>query len=301
MSGIAAKARIKSSERFQFIFDSVGDGILVCDAETGRITEVNAAGCAMFGAAREDLVGRTIGALSTGVPPYGQRDAMSWLDQARSAGPKLFEWHCKAKNGRFFWGEILLRCVSLGDRPVGVAIVRDITERKRKLDEVAEQARHDMLTGLPNRRDFDDRLQHELARCERYGGLLSVAMGDIDNFKIVNDTFGHQIGDEVLKRLAQFLRKDLRRTDYIARWGGEEFTMLLPGTRLEAATTVLERVRTTIASYTIAEIGGAVTLSFGVTEFVKSDTPAGLLNRVDHALYQSKQNGRNQVTISRPP
>src|SRR5712692_3797275 len=301
MSESDAKARPKGNERFQVIFDAVGDGILICDAETGRITEVNAAGCVMFGAARDDLVGCTIEALSNGIPPYAQRDAMSWLDKARTAGPQLFEWHCKARNGRFFWGEISLRCGSLGDRPVGVAIIRDITERKRKLDEVAEQARHDMLTGLPNRRDFDDRLQHELARCERYGGSLSVAMGDIDNFKIVNDTFGHQIGDEVLKRLAQFLRKDLRRTDYIARWGGEEFTMLLPGTRLEAATTVLERVRTTIATYAIPEIGGTVTLSFGVTEYAKSDTPSELLNRVDHALYQSKQNGRNRVTKSGPP
>src|SRR5260370_41835411 len=101
-------------------------------------------------------------------------------------------------------------------------------------------------------------------------------MGDIDNFKIVNDTFGHQIGDEVLKRLAQFLRKDLRRTDYIARWGGEEFTMLLPGTRLEAATTVLERVRTTIASYAIAEIGGAATVCLRGTQVGEIRNPARL-------------------------
>src|SRR5260370_38864531 len=88
-------------------------------------------------------------------------------------------------------------------------------------------------------------------------------MGDIDNFKIVNDTFGHQIGDEVLKRLAQFLRKDLRRTDYIARWGGEEFNMLLPGTRLDAATTVLERVRTATASWAVGESGGRGTSGRG--------------------------------------
>src|SRR5258708_32021474 len=132
--------------------------------------------------------------------------------------------------------------------------MRDISERKRQEDEVTEQARQDTVPGLPNRRDFDDRLQHEIARCERYGGSLAVVMGDIDHFKIVNDTFGHQIGDEVLKRLAQLMRQNLRRTDYIARWGGEEFTMLLPGTRLDAATTLLERLRTTIAAYVIAEI-----------------------------------------------
>jgi len=300
MSDIGAKTRLTGDERFRVIFDSASDGILVCDARTGRVAEVNEAGCTMFGFSRDELIGCTLEALSTGVPPYAQRDAMTWLELTRSRGQQLFEWHCKAKNGDCFWGEMSLRGGSLGDRPVGVAIVRDITERKRQQDEVAQQARHDMLTGLPNRRDFDDRLLHEIARCERYGGSLSLAMGDIDNFKIVNDTFGHQIGDEVLKQLAQFMRKGLRRTDYIARWGGEEFTLLLPETKLAGATKLLERIRATIATHVIPEIGGPVTLSFGVTAYGKSDGPDDLLNRVDHALYASKQAGRNKVTKSSP-
>ncbi len=250
----------------------------------------------MFGFSREELIGRRIEALSTGVPPYTQRDTVAWFERAQSSGPQTFEWHCKAKDGRVFWAEISLRCVSFGGHPVGLAILRDITGRKRLQDAVVEQARHDALTGLPNRRDFDDRLQHEIARSERYGGPLCVAMGDIDNFKIVNDTFGHQAGDAVLKRMAEFMRKSLRRTDYIARWGGEEFTILLPETRLGIATELLDRLRAGIASQAIPEIGGAVTLSFGVTAYAPSDTPDDLLSRIDRALYASKETGRNKVT-----
>jgi diguanylate cyclase (GGDEF)-like protein/PAS domain S-box-containing protein len=296
VSDIVAATRKARDATLRVVFDSAGDAILVCDAETGGITEVNATACAMFGFARDELVGATIEDLSTGVAPYAQADAMTWLERARSVGPQLFEWHCKTKSGLVFWGEVSLCHVSLGGRPAGVAIVRDISERKRRQDAIVQQARHDTLTGLPNRRDFDDRLQHEIARCERYGGKLSVAIGDIDNFKTVNDTFGHQIGDEVLKQLARFMRKNLRRTDYVARWGGEEFTVLMLETDLDEAAELLDRLRAGIATHPIAAIGGPVTLSFGVAEYAKSDSADALLKRVDDALYQSKQSGRNRLT-----
>jgi diguanylate cyclase (GGDEF)-like protein/PAS domain S-box-containing protein len=296
MSGIPKQRETGNEAKFRFIFDSVGDGIFVCDAETGRLMDVNAAGCAMFGFSREELIGRALESLSTGLSPYVQRDLMTLLQEAQSRGPQIFEWLCKAKDERLFWGEISLRYAALGGRPVGLAILRDITERKRKEDEVVQLAHFDVLTGLPNRRNFDVTLRQEIARSARYRGPLSVAMGDIDLFKIINDTSGHQVGDVVLKSLAELLRKSLRRSDYIARWGGEEFTVLLPETRLDVAETLLNRVRTSIANQVIAEIGRAVTLSFGVTEYIKPDSPDDLLKRVDEALYLSKQTGRNKVT-----
>jgi diguanylate cyclase (GGDEF)-like protein/PAS domain S-box-containing protein len=296
MNGVNRKKRTASADKFRVIFDSVSDGIFVCDAETGSFMDVNATGCAMFGFLREELIGLTLEALSTGLPPYVQRDVMTLLEEAQSLGPQIFEWRCQAKNGHLFWGEISLRCVPLGGRPVGLAILRDITERKRKEDEVAQLAHFDVLTGLPNRRNFDVTLEQEIARSARYRGPLSVAMGDIDLFKIVNDTSGHQVGDVVLKSLAEMMRKCLRRSDYIARWGGEEFTVLLPETRLDIAETLLNRVRTSIANQVIPEIGRAVTLSFGVTAYTKPDSPDDLLKRVDQALYLSKQTGRNKVT-----
>ena len=303
MSGSTEQEETESAERFRVIFDSVNDGIFVCDAETGAFMDVNAAGGAMFGFSRDELIGRTFEALSTGLPPYVQRDVMTLLEEAQSLGPQIFEWHCKAKNDHLFWGEISLRCASLGGRPVGLAILRDITERKRMEDEIAQLAHFDVLTGLPNRRNFDVVLEQEIARSARYGAPLSLAMGDLDLFKNINDTFGHQAGDAVLKSLAALLRKSLRRSDYIARWGGEEFTVLLPETKLDVSEMLLNRLRTSIANQVIPEIGRAVTLSFGVTAYAKPDSagrsgetgrPGALPVETD----RSKQGDQNH--LSRP-
>jgi diguanylate cyclase (GGDEF)-like protein len=122
-----------------------------------------------------------------------------------------------------------------------------------------------------------------------------MAIADIDHFKLVNDTFGHQVGDAVLKHLAEFMHNSLRSTDYVARWGGEEFTILLPETNLDDAEELLNRLRVGVSNHVIPEIGRAVTLSFGVTAGTKSDSPEDLLKRADRALYTSKQTGRNKV------
>ena len=195
-----------------------------------------------------------------------------------------------------FWAEISLRTVLLGDRSVGLAVVRDVTVRKRLHDEITHQAHFDVLTGLPNRRDFENVFEQEIARSARYDRSLCVAMGDIDHFKEVNDTYGHDAGDAVLKELAELLRTRLRNSDYIARWGGEEFIILFPETSLDAAAELLNRLRASIAEHVVARIGRPVTLSFGVSEFASADTPADVVKRVDRALYRSKRTGRNKVT-----
>ncbi|HEV2334351.1 MAG TPA: sensor domain-containing diguanylate cyclase [Stellaceae bacterium] len=296
MNGITGRRATRSDERFRFIFDSVADGIFLCDADTGRLMDVNATACAMFGFSRDELIGRALESLSTGLSPLVQRDLMTLLREARSHGPQIFEWLCRTREEHLFWGEISLRSTSLGGRPVGLAILRDISERKRKDDEVVQLAHFDVLTGLPNRRNFDVTLRQDIARSKRYGGALSVAMCDIDHFKIVNDTFGHQVGDVVLKSLAELMRNSLRQSDYIARWGGEEFTLLLTETGPEVSEVLLNRLRTSIADQVIPEIGRRVTVSFGVTTYVKPESPDDLMSRVDQALYLSKETGRNKVT-----
>lgn len=284
-------------EKFRLIFEAVSDGIFVFDSASGALTEVNAAGCAMFGYAHEELVGRRIEPLSAGTPPY-TASALHEQFAAGAQADQLLEWRFRAQDGRLFWGEMSLRRVNFAGRPVGLAIIRDITERKRRLDELAEQARLDELTHLPNRRDFDVTLQQEIARAERYSAPLCAAMGDIDRFKAVNDTFGHPVGDAVLVRLSGYLRRHLRRIDYVARWGGEEFAILLPETRLDVAEELLNRLRAGISRHAIPEIGRPVTLSFGVTEFCRNEPAEDLMKRVDEALYRAKQTGRNRVSRS---
>jgi diguanylate cyclase (GGDEF)-like protein len=189
--------------------------------------------------------------------------------------------------------------VELAQHSVDLAVVHDITGRKQRHDDVTRQANVDTLTNLPNRRAFDDVFQQEIARSGRYDRPLCVAIADIDHFKSINDGFGHQVGDAVLEKLAMFMRSSLRTSDYVARWGGEEFTILLPETPLDLAAELLNRLRTDIANYVIQEIGRAVTLSFGVTACSKPDDADDLLERADRALYTSKQTGRNKVTTLR--
>jgi diguanylate cyclase (GGDEF)-like protein/PAS domain S-box-containing protein len=294
----AEQFRVASLTRFQLIFESVSDAIFVVNPETGTFIDVNKAACTMFGFTHDELIGCTAGTLSTGVAPYTQADAVTRMGTEQSAP---FDWHCRAKDGHLFWAEISQRATMLEGRPVGLSILREITERKRQHEEVTYQAHFDTLTGLPNRLDFDATLEQEIARSGRYNRPLCMAIGDIDHFKLVNDTFGHPAGDVVLKTVAQLMRKSLRSADYISRWGGEEFTILLPETNSDAAEEMLNRLRVRIANHVIPEIGRAVTLSFGVTSYTKLDSPDDLLKRVDRALYTSKETGRNKVTKLRNP
>ncbi|WP_445010791.1 diguanylate cyclase [Vreelandella stevensii] len=175
-----------------------------------------------------------------------------------------------------------------------VLVQRDITERVEKEAELKRLATTDMLTGLMNRSRFDDLLKHELGRLGRYMRPFSLIMLDIDFFKTINDSLGHDVGDQVLHTLATQLESSLRSADYCARWGGEEFIILAPETSLQQATRLAEKIRRGIAS-TAFQKAGCVTVSLGVAEATLNDTPKSMMKRVDNALYQAKESGRDQV------
>ncbi|MFC0239936.1 sensor domain-containing diguanylate cyclase [Rhodopseudomonas telluris] len=165
--------------------------------------------------------------------------------------------------------------------------------RARKL---AQKASTDALTGVPNRLRFDERLQEEVARSERTGAPFSLVLLDIDRFKSINDVYGHPRGDQVLVQLAHTLKANVRQTDLLARWGGEEFVVLLIDTELAGAAEVAEKLRVLIA-HTPFEQVGSVTSSFGAAEFHPGDSPSGILARADQALYRAKVHGRNRVEV----
>lgn len=180
-----------------------------------------------------------------------------------------------------------------------LALGRDITKRKRLEKELEHQAHFDHLTGLANRRYFLDQAQSELARIGRYGGDLSLIMFDIDHFKRFNDTYGHDIGDLVLQKIAETSRKTMRKNDIIGRIGGEEFVVLLPHTDNQRATDAAERLRVAIAKRRVLLESGSplhFTASFGVISTNnKSKNIDELLIQVDAAMYQAKESGRNRV------
>ena len=161
----------------------------------------------------------------------------------------------------------------------------------RNLEELAST---DRLTGAWNRRHFETALEGEIHRALRFGHPLSLVMFDIDHFKRVNDSFGHQAGDRVLTEFAACIRSGLRKSDSLTRWGGEEFIVLMPNTPLAAARIAAERFREMVAAHDF-NAAGSLTASFGVAQFIADETVEDLLGRVDGAVYRAKNEGRNRV------
>jgi diguanylate cyclase (GGDEF)-like protein/PAS domain S-box-containing protein len=212
------------------------------------------------------------------------------------------------RDGKLCW-------ISHGCRPVYAedgrflgrrASNRDITDRKLLENELQEQAQSDYLTGLPNRRHFIERGEEELARTKRYGRPMSLLMLDIDHFKAINDTHGHQAGDLALQMMADHCREVLREIDVIGRVGGEEFAIILPETDRAGANRIAERLRASIAGKVMATEKGAtlgITVSIGLATHAGSDAEAnldGLIKQADEALYEAKRSGRNRVCVFRP-
>ena len=166
---------------------------------------------------------------------------------------------------------------------------------------VERQAVTDGLTELANRRQFEQALAGEISRAERFGGMLALILADLDDFKQVNDRYGHQAGDEVLRRFAAVLRETVRDVDLPARYGGEEFAVLLPQTDLAGAERLAERLRQSVAERPMTKRPGAlvaVTASFGVAAFPEAATPAALFAAADEALYRAKAAGKNRVVCA---
>lgn len=173
-------------------------------------------------------------------------------------------------------------------------------ELKSKLKLANTQALRDALTGLPNRNAYNERLETELARWKRYHQPLSLIIWDIDHFKNINDSYGHKAGDKVLLLIAKQLSDHSRATDFISRFGGEEFTMLLPNTDSLSALALANHLRQIIETtgFNAGGVSVAITISCGITEFIQNDTDESAFERADQGLYQAKEQGRNQCCIT---
>ncbi len=182
--------------------------------------------------------------------------------------------------------------------------LRDVNLLAHRLDganrELERLASHDTLTELWNRQRFESALDIELERVRRYGSTCALIMLDVDRFKQVNDHYGHAAGDHVLMHMGELLARETRAPDQVARWGGEEFMILLPETDADAAWIVAERIRRRVAE---SRVDGPehITVSLGVTTNSGTEERSALLRRLDDALYQAKRNGRNCVCVEAEP
>ncbi|MCX8065539.1 MAG: diguanylate cyclase [Candidatus Hydrogenedentes bacterium] len=173
-----------------------------------------------------------------------------------------------------------------------------IKEQEQVLEKLSKDASTDFLTQVYNRGAFDRKIVEEFARYKRYGHIFSLVLFDLDHFKDVNDTYGHLVGDRVLRAIALLISEEKRVADFLARYGGEEFALILPGINIETAKNVAEKFRKKLEGTTFKFEGYSInlTVSAGIAEVLPTDQlPSDVIKRSDEALYEAKSKGRNQV------
>lgn len=212
----------------------------------------------------------------------------------QSSEQLLFNSLHRRKDGSLYPVEIHLQLHCYQGKKVCVALVIDQTDRLELEEELWLLAATDALTNVYNRRYFTQKIEEEIERARRSGSNFSLVMLDIDRFKNVNDLYGHNAGDVVLKSMAEMIRNRIRKIDTIARWGGEEFVLLLPETDASAAMSLAETLRKQLSQMEIPGVG-QVTASFGVASYASGDTVDTLVNKADTRMYEAKSAGRNCV------
>ena len=290
-----------SEKRSRLLAENAWEVIWTMDLD-GKVTYINPAVERMRGISPEEAMRQTIEEIN---PPESAARVGEYFQQvftAIQAGtePPTFrgEMEYYRKDGSIMTGElnVLPHRDATGQVVELIGVTRDISERKEFEAELRNLAVTDTLTGVWNRRHGENLLADDLA-ARRPGQALSLLMLDIDHFKAINDTFGHQAGDHVLIEIASRVRRSLRGNDVVSRWGGEEFVVLLRDCALPDALAVAEEIRAAIAEVPFGTLG-TCTVSIGAAEFRANEDLKSWLGRADQALYRAKQDGRNEIRAS---
>lgn len=301
-AGLRDKAH-EATQRFRSSFDSAPIGMAIVTLD-GCFIDVNGALCELVGHRRETVLGLSLRELTL----EEDRDADAHLVRQVVTGDRRTSRRQQRflhAEGHLVWVDISLSLVhgTTASPDYFIAQIEDVTERRRTLDQLQHLADHDPLTGLLNRRRLESELAHQVALSERYGHPACLVLLDIDDFKSTNDSLGHAVGDELLKNIAEVLRSRVRRSDLVARVGGDEFAILLPQASREQARRVAEGIATAIRERIHITSGHELhtTASFGVATIEAGDVPDRVLLRADQALYHVKERGRDGVAVAAPP
>jgi diguanylate cyclase (GGDEF)-like protein/PAS domain S-box-containing protein len=282
------RASKKELERYVALVDA---NVIISSTDLeGTITEVSEAFCRISGYTKEELIGKNHNIVRhEEMPDSLYKELWEVISEDKS-------WHGEMKNrrkdGSDYWVDAVIspRYNEDGDKIGYIAIRQDITNQKH----IEELSITDRLTGIYNRLKLDEFFEHQLNFVKRHNEPFSIIITDIDKFKAVNDNFGHQVGDEVLKEFAALIKANLREEDVFGRWGGEEFLILLPATSLGGAKALAEKLRNLIEQNNFSHVGHK-TSSFGVASYQSFDDAKTMVARADAALYKAKSNGRNLV------
>jgi len=281
-----------SEERYRALVELSPDAIAV--HREGRLLFINPAGARLLGAdSTEALVGESLARILSG----DDESIHALLTTETGSSPR--EARLSPRGVREIDGELSARPISYGGEEAWQLILRDISERKRMEQELRRLATTDQLTGIYNRPHLETLLDKAINEAGRYRRGFALIMFDLDRFKEVNDAFGHDAGDRILRQVVDCLAPRLRDSDVFCRWGGEEFVVLAHENDEDTALSLAEELRTTLRESVTTEVTGPVTASFGVVVFHAGETRAQLLKRLDEALYRGKGNGRDRVELTR--
>lgn len=292
----------EAKNHFELIFDASPDGVVISWLEDNRIIDVNGGFTGLTGFTRDEVIGRSLLEL----PMWSQpQDREHYLNELLDKGScENLEVTLQRKDGQEIVGIVSAKIVSFKGFPGVVGVIRDITVRKAVEQRIAHMAQHDALTGLPNRALLADRLRQAIAQARRHGTRMALMFIDLDRFKPVNDSLGHQVGDLLLKAVAKRMQDGVRASDTVARIGGDEFVVLLPAIGDERdALQVAEKVRVALNDPFELPGGHTVHISSSTGIAIYPDHAADeihLSKCADDAMYQSKARGRDRVELYRP-
>ena len=262
----------------------------------GIITYVNKAMLSHTGYSKEDLIGHKIGMFKSGF--HHQSFYEDLWDTIMSGKTFKSVFTNRKKDKKLYYEEEIITPIIDAEGAIQnfVATSQDITERVLMEEKLQKLATVDSLTGIYNRYKTNEEIEIEIGRNKRYDENFALAMFDIDHFKRVNDSYGHEIGDYVLQEISNIVTNEIRESDRFGRWGGEEFMLILPKLNKVEALHVSEKLRSRIEKHNFKDVGH-ITISIGGSVFALSDTKESLLKRVDDALYKAKDEGRNRVVF----
>ncbi|MDD3443581.1 MAG: sensor domain-containing diguanylate cyclase, partial [Sulfurimonas denitrificans] len=292
--------RYKTSKELEFqskLLNSVTESIFVHDLD-GNFIYLNEASYITRGYTKDEMLGMKVQELDYSDEKNSaeiyEENLANLQEQLSKKEKAVLEVRHRTKDSKILPIEITCKLIKEKDKSYIISIARDISELKAMNKTLEKMANTDNLTGIYNRRKFEEIIKIEMERSARYNSNLSLIMIDIDHFKRINDTYGHDEGDNVIRKTVEIVSKNIRHLDVFVRWGGEEFIVLCPQTESKNASILAEKLRVAIESVNYETLG-KITCSFGVTSYIKDEDKSSFIKRLDTALYSAKDEGRNRV------
>jgi diguanylate cyclase (GGDEF)-like protein/PAS domain S-box-containing protein len=275
----------QSEERYRALVEASPDAIAV--HRDHRILFINPAGARLLGARDvTELIGRSFRGFLADTPGEASANRLALLERELCSQP--VEERFVRADGKTIDVELRAMPIRYNAEPAWQVVMSDITRRKEVEAELRRLASTDQLTGICNRPHFEQHLDRELRSSQRYGGPLALIMFDLNRFKRVNDTHGHEAGDEALTRVVEIVAGQLRDTDLFARWGGDEFMILCPQTTADGAETLCGKLADALRDQACARTG-PIGAAFAFTEYAEGEQRRGLLRRLDAGVYRAKE------------